>query len=383
MFTSKLATTKDYLSESIRGLIRGYCLARYQKTDFDEIFMDEKLGTDQFLYHLGEESMTLDQKDCTMVDFQEDFQALFRELHEGKNHESFRQVCDEELLQGEDIHLPFPDFILSIGSVALQFNDAYLNQYPAMHNILVRVTDVTPEWNSEGDFGLGRQHAQEHHEQREKYRRVVQISMYGLMKQTDAPLSPMKEAFGNVSLTLENILVPLARPLQIFITEDGRRFQQSAGFYNHFVENFMYPSQSQDSIKEWEKVFMSLALYVLGSFAFLYKHQRIDYIEIEPPEGLQKKRRKRNLKPYERYCVSRLGNFTKTVSTGGPSLKEEDAAHGVALHIRRGHWKLNYGHSRLPVDQQKKHWQAAMVVGNPEFGIIVRDYESHLLEDVG
>lgn len=376
MFTSALATKKQLLLESIHGLIRGYCLMRYDKTDLSQIFLDESLADDQFLYHLGEQAMTVDVGNCTVIDFKHDFTQITGELRKKGRVKQFTEVCKEEFMHGEDMHLPFPDYILTVGPVVLQESEEFRNDYPPLNDVIVRVMDVTDAWNKpDGDrvnLHRGRQHADDDPRQKEKYKRVVEVCMYALQNE-----------YKNLSLTMPENLVPTTRPLTLFITEDGDRFHQQAEFYDDFVEEFMYPKQPKESIKEWENVFTSLALFAVGAFSFLYKNQRVDYEEVEPPQGLQKKRRKRNLKPYERYCVSTLGNFTKKVYKGEPREQEEDSEHGVALHIRRGHWKLNYGHSRLPVEQQKKHWQAAMVVGDPKYGIIIRDYEAHLLDEVG
>jgi hypothetical protein len=170
---------------------------------------------------------------------------------------------------------------------------------------------------------------------------------------------------------------PAMAPLQLFIHEDGERHHQRAKF-DKTIEGFLFPNQTANSAEDWEKTHAAMCMFVVGSFMFMYKHQRINYEVIEPPEGLQKRRRKRSKEPYERYFVSKLGDYTGTTYS---KTKESDGTSegGVALHIRRGHWRLKMNHRKLPVDKQERIFIDATVAGDPRYGIIVRDYQSDLM----
>jgi len=119
-------------------------------------------------------------------------------------------------------------------------------------------------------------------------------------------------------------------------------------------------------------------MFVVGSFMFMYKHQRINYEVVEPPKGLNRNRRRKEKEPYERYFVSKLGVYTaKTYSE--PKESDGKPKRGVAFHIVKGHWRLKWNHSKLPPHEQEKIFIQPTVSGDPRYGIIVRDYKSDLM----
>lgn len=361
MFKSSMATSKQLLMTSLRGLIAGYCDQRYNQTDLERIFLDGALSDDEFLYYLGEQNMTLDQGNCTVIDFADDLQVIHGQLEVVEDYSKFVNTVMDEFLHGEQLVSPFDDLLLHLGNVMSE-------PQGVQQAVLLRLQDVTEQWNHTNDPVLpmrGRGHMDDEPLQAKKYAKVMELNCYALQPQPG---------------TGERYYVPLFRPVCFFQTKEGNRFYQQAGFFDDYTMQFLYPKQGKESIEEWEQGYTNLAIYAISAFMFLYKHQRVEYREIEPPAGLQKKRRKKNLLPYERYYVSKLGCFHQTVySESKPS---EDPQRGVAMHIKRGHWRLKWGHRKLPVEQQERVWRDAVVAGDPRYGIIIRDYETDLLKEI-
>jgi hypothetical protein len=104
----------------------------------------------------------------------------------------------------------------------------------------------------------------------------------------------------------------------------------------------------------------------------------VHYKEVEIPLGIMRKRKKREKKPYTNYYVSSIGDFTKTVYT--ESRPSENPVGGVAMHVRRGHYQLWPNHRNLPHYLQKRTWVPSIVVGDPRYGVIIRDYLSDMSE---
>jgi len=342
MFKSKLAETKILLGESIRAILRGYCLTRYNRTDVTELFKQNTYQDDPFLLHLGEQNMFLETKNPPVIDFQMDMLTILQALDNDEKFADFTATVTDDLLHGEELALPFKDFILCVG-------DIQTYNWPEQNGVLIRVTDITKEWNV--DWA------------KVQYGKVVEIAMYSLQ--------------GKAEPDGRRYYAPSITPVQLFIQKDGERHHQLIHF-DKKIEKFLYPNQDHNSAIDWAKSHAAMCMFVVGSFMFMYKHQRINYDVVEPPEGLQKRRRKRNKNPYERYFVSKLGDYTGTIYS---EPKESDGKRegGVALHIRRGHWRLKRNHRKLPVDKQERIFIQATVAGNPLYGIIIRDYESDMM----
>jgi len=342
MFKSKLADTKTLLGESIRGILRGYCQIRYARTDIKEMFTGNMFQDDPFLLYMGEQNMFLETKNPPVIDFQMDIVNILKALDTDEKYADFVATVTDELLHGDELGLPFEDFILCSG-------DVQVYEYPQQDQVLVRVTDITKEWIVDWS--------------KVQYKRVVEIGMYALQKE---PENDMVRYYA-----------PSMAPLQLFTHEDGERHHQRLKF-DKTIEGFLFPNQSAESADDWEKTHAAMCMFVVGSFMFMYKHQRISYDVIEPPKGLNRNRRRKNKEPYERYFVSRLGDYTsKTYSESKESTGKREG--GVALHIRRGHWRLKMNHRKLPVEKQEKIFIQATVAGDPRYGIIIRDYESDLM----
>lgn len=342
MFKSKLAETKTLLGESLRGILRGYCQIRYERVDIEKMFSDNTYWDDPFLLHMGEQNMFLETKNPPVIDFQMDIVNILKALDTNEKYADFVATVTDDLLHGEELGLPFEDFILCSG-------DVQVYEYPQQDQVLVRVTDITNEWNTDWS--------------KVTYKRVVEITMYALQK--------VPEPDGI------RYYAPSMSPLQLFIHEDGERHHQRAKF-DDTIEGFLFPNQTHASADDWEKTHAAMCMFVVGSFMFMYKHQRISYDVIEPPKGLQRNRRRKDKTPYERYFVSKLGDYTGTTYS---EQKESDGTRegGVALHIRRGHWRLKRNHRKLPIEKQERIFIQATVAGDPRFGIIVRDYDSDLM----
>ena len=342
MFKSKLADTKNLLGESIRAVLRGYCLTRYQRTDIENMFSANAFQNDPFMLHMGEQNMFLQTKNPPVIDFQEDIVNILKALDTDEKYADFVKTVTDDLLHGAELGLPFEDFILCAGNVQTY-------EYPEQNEVLVRVTDITKEWNV--DWA------------KVKYKRVIEISMWSLQK------LPEKDGV--------RYYAPCMTPVQLFTHEDGERHHQLVR-YDEDIQGFLYPNQSKDSSLDWAKTHAAMCMFVVGSFMFMYKHQRINYEVIEPPKGLNRNRRRKEKEPYERYFVSKLGDYTaKTYSE--PKESTGKPKRGVAFHIVKGHWRLKWNHSKLPPHEQEKIFIQPTVSGDPRYGIIVRDYKSDLM----
>lgn len=357
MFTSKLATLKKDLHDSLQGVLGGYATSVYGVEgllNMTQEGWDNKLRDDDLMYYLGDQGYTLHGKharEVTVIDFADDLSAIGNGFKgDQEQADLFLHTVSDEFVHGPDIYLPFPDTLLSVGNIVS-------GTYPYQEDVIIRIQDVTPEYKHNKHL-----------------KRAVTVSMFSKRSKMETV------ATGQVRDDGTRYYAPLMFPIRMDVHKDGTRVHAHPSNYTSFQAKYLFPTLPNEEVQDWNSTFGSLAFYILGAFTFLYKHQRIEYREIDPPDGLQKKRRKRNLLPYERYYVSTLGNFTKTTYT--ESRPSADPEHGVAMHIKKGHWRRKWGHCKLPEDQQEIEWRDAVVAGDPKYGIIVRDYEAHLLEDI-
>lgn len=358
MFTSKLANMKNELAQATHGILLSYAKSRYKETDLEKVFTGEHFLKDNLMLFLGEQYMSMGEGNPVLIDFTKDIETLKKSLDTEQKLQDFITVVTEDLLHGDGINMPFDDVMFYVGNVQAA-------NLEVQQDAIVRVENVTKQW----DEGRG------------VWQKVVQVCMYsrkgvGLDMRLDESMS-MAYAQREASKYKPVFHVPTMCPLTLHIDATGERTHQRNPF-DDIGNAFMYPGDSIEKINDWESKHASLCMFVVGAFQMLYKHQKISYAEVVAPEGLQRKRRKKKAEPYTNYYVSKLGDFTKSVYTESESTGKEN--HGVALHIRRGHWKLKWGHSRLPEEKQEKIFIDPTLAGDPRFGIVLRDYESHLAE---
>ena len=351
MFKSKLGSLRQIICEGYGGMIGGYCQEHYGWDHYpvgDEHYkFTEALKSDKYLYWLSESFMSCDLHHQTVIDASDDLMQLYKTFGDDwEGYEAFNQLCKDEFTNQGEYELPFPNMLIYCGNVATEVIGTKI--HADVSEAVIRVADVTEQWNTD---------------QATKFKKVIELTL-----------------FSKVKNTIDNRFfhVPVCAPMQLFLEFDGTRDYGLEEFPKTGVNESLYPGmKSDEEIRKYVTCYSAVTLHLVALFAFMYKHQKITYNEVQAPEGLNKKRRKKNVAPYEHYFVSRLGDYTKSVYT--ESNKTGRGVHGVAMHIRRGHWRLQWGHRQLPPEKQKKVWIESTVAGDPRYGIIIRDYETDLI----
>jgi hypothetical protein len=204
---------------------------------------------------------------------------------------------------------------------------------------------------------------------------MIEISMLHTITDENYKFTNMKQDVYMVS----------CKPQIIELFEDEVILEQNL-FWDEQILNFIYAPFTRNPDKEAHPNLIEnlndaarvSMMTVVVLFLFFYRHQRVYYKEVEIPVGIARKRTKKKQTPYTNYFVSSIGDFTKTIySESRPS---ENPVSGVAMHVRRGHYQLWPNHRRLPHHLQKRTWVPSCVVGDPRYGIIIRDYLSEMTE---
>jgi len=359
MFKAKIAKVRNHLMRSLRGLSDGYIFERYPDyaaliqdkriripltdmgvTDEDrESIGQELVGKDPYCYWLADNGESMDDHFPVVIDFSEDLYALQQSLSRDE-FTTFMELCVEEF-KNDIVHLPFEDMLICIEGIELP------NKH-VMRECMIRVRTVTKNYK----IKLG-----------EQIDKLLETSLFHGCADEESP-----EGWH---------YAPACVPEIHEFFEDRLVYSQTLKWDDEICK-WVYSSDDMEAIEQsnnYGKTSMTLTLCL---FLFFFKHQRVRYREVEVPVGLVRKRKKRNKEPYTNYVVSSLGDFTSNVySESTPSGRP---TRGTAMHIRRGHYQLWPNHRKLPPHLQKRTWCSSAVVGDPRFGIIIRDYQAHLSE---
>ena len=374
MYRKKLSTLRNRTNISLQGLANGYMLHRWGKTreDFkgDPEEATKLFYEDEYLYWLSDLGHATEHGDPVVIDFSDDLEKLNEHLSNEDDYIKFGAAVLDDFMQCEKMHLPFSDNMIYCGNIMV-------NMTGLMTDCVVRVRDISHSWNPD-DI------------KKRKLTAVWEISLFsgseavvngqGLADYEIEVGRPMGNQHG--SYKGQQFQAPSCAPIVVFFNRDGMVTWRQIE-WNEVTEAIFYPDASRAEIDRYAKAVSTIKMFIVASFVFMYRNQKVEYRDIEPPSGLQKKHLKKNDKPLERYYVSRLGDYTSTrYSESGPREKSEDVEHGVALHVRKGHWRLKWGHRKLPKDKQEKVWIDSTVVGDPTYGIIMRDYETDLAQHI-
>jgi hypothetical protein len=116
-------------------------------------------------------------------------------------------------------------------------------------------------------------------------------------------------------------------------------------------------------VRNWCKQ-ISMELRTMANF--LYRlHQRKARVQVfAAPAKLNRKRIKRGKEPFYEYRVLTVDPDAPNVEIINPVKRHHKSP---KLHVRRGHWRQYKSGKRVWVDQ--------MLVGNPDRGVVIKDYE--------
>lgn len=369
-FKSKIALVRSHLSRSVRGLSDGYIMARYPEdvmvgmgTEFpmvplsriDERYRQEfqSKGTvsggleaaeklvesDKYCHWLAIQGTSIEEHYPVVIDFSEDLMEMQKSLSQ-EEFNTFMKLTVEEFANGT-VHYPFEDFVIHLDGIEMPDGRK-------MYNCLVRVRNCTEDYKIK---------------QTEEVDKLIEVSLYAAR-------------FDDEEYNWH--YAPACVPVMVEMFKDEMVYQCQLSWEKEILE-YLYPVGSPEEIKEANAYAITSMEYVLCLFLFFYKHQRVQYREVSVPQGLAKKRsRKAPEEPYTRYMVSSLGDYTQTVYTENKAEKRPKV--GTAMHIRRGHYQLWPNHRKLPAHLQKRTWVPSTVVGDPAYGILIRDYATHLAE---
>ncbi len=355
MFKSKIAGLRAKLKRSFRVMADSYLVLNYpeefakiseQRLKHNQFHSEDAtklVKTDKFCYWTADNGTSIDAQYPVVIDFENDLLYLAKNLSED-DLVGLVKVAADDMRNGK-CHFPFEDMLIHVG--ACETPDSKV-----LEDVCIRVRNVTNNYIIEVD---------------EQVDTMIEISMMHTISDTDYEFSNNQT----------DIYMASCKPEIIELFEDEIILEQNLLWEDKILE-FMYLALGRDPtlIKNLNEVARVSMMTIVVLFLFFYRHQRVYYKEVEIPIGIIKKRKKRSKIPYTSYFVSSIGDFTKTIYT--ESRPSENPVSGVAMHVRRGHYQLWPNHRNLPHYLQKRTWVPSCVVGDPRYGVIIRDYLSDM-----
>lgn len=353
MFSSNLGDIRTQIERSIRTISDGYIAQHYRsiaehyvdkhgKFQIPPSVAEELTKKDTFCYWVADNGTAIDENFPVVIDFSKNLEQVQTAIGSIDLMSEFIQLCVDDFIESE-IHFPFKDMVLHIDAI----------EYPdgtQLRDVIIRVREVTENYQvAEG----------------EDVSTILEIWMAHKAYNQDGPRSEWVYALS-------------ARPTIMELDNQSKLGARTQLEWNEGARDYMYVSWATEEQKKLLNNYGKTAkMGIVAMFHYLYKHQKITYREVEAPAGLQRSRRKKKHKPYNQYYVSKLGDRTNTVYTESKPTDKPRA--GTAMHIRRGHWQLWPNHRKLPPKLQKRSWVPSTVVGDPRYGIIIRDYNADLV----
>lgn len=350
MFKSKIAGVRAKLKHSFRMMSDGYIVLNYpeqlrkiqdwqkesHKPNADFETGTELVRGDKFCYWTADNGTNIDEQYPVVIDFEDDLMHLSQTLSEDDLVGLIKVAADD--MRSGKCHFPFEDMVISAGTCETPTG-------LVLYDIIVRVRNVTKNYVIEPEESLDK---------------MIEISMlHTIQDETN------------------DFYQASCKPLIFELSEDEIILEQQL-LWDDKVLDYIYFASNPDFMKDRNDSAKSSMMTILVLFLFFYRHQRVNYREVEIPIGIVRNRNKRNKKPYTNYYVSRIGDFTKNVYT--ESRPSENPSSGVAMHVRRGHYQLWPNHRKLPAHLQKRSWVPSCVVGDPRYGVIIRDYLMEMSE---